>query len=710
MCPSNTLTELLTTAGSRIYRRLAELDDPQLTAEINEWCERQGLERLETPLEVVARQAAFSRLLKATLYEQYHQQGRLPALQSVPHDAFSQAYTATDDPAFEQYVLDAVAEVADSEIQTALLEGRHRLFEADDPAEEIGRLFESITPQEARRKLGQFRTPPAIASLMAKWLIQDGTETVFDPGMGAGALAAAAYRRKQQLADQPPLADMYGVDLNELAVVMAATSLALLHNGDTHNFQVGDFLGLEGDDIEPAEAIVSNPPYSRHHELEAEYKQQLNTQAESEADLTVSALSPMYAYFYFHAAEFLAPGGRLAFITPSEFLETRYGESLKQFLASEFDIRALVLFDRDDDSKFEEALTTSLVSFLEQPDGEPTDLTRIIRVDGEPSEAELLAAIDGADEGETDWGFVNVLPQADLEPTNKWTGLFDPLEIDTSDLVALSELGTVTRGIATGQNDYFCLTQQQVETWDIDESYLAPIIRNARSVPGYAFTADDWEADREAGREVWVLYHLTDLEAEVADRLRSDEPDKNSTPSVSEKSPDNGLAPHSEGIFAYLAYGRSDDVAAHSGYLARHRRPWYVVDRRDPPPIVVTYMSRGASRFIQNDTDSRTLSNLHGLYLDVVLTETETKALLAYLNSGFATEVIRRSGRTYASGMDKIEPNELEGVPVVDPRRLETETVCELAARFDRLRNAARQGDPVDDHIESIDRYLREVR
>ena len=555
---------------------------------------------------------------------------------------------------------------------------------------------------------------------MAQWLVRDGTETVLDPGMGAGALAAAAYRRKQQLADQPPLADIHGVDLNELAVVMASTSLALLNHGEPHNLHVGDFLDLSPDDVASVDAIISNPPYSRHHELDAEYKQRVNAQAERETDGTVSALSPMYAYFYFHAAEFLAPGGRLSFITPSEFLETGYGESLKRFLTTEFDIRALVLFDRDDDSKFDEALTTSLVSFLETPDGESSALTRMIRVDGDPSEAELLAAIDGDQSGDTEWGFINAVPQTDLEPTDKWTGLFDPLDIDTSDLVELSEIATVTRGIATGQNDYFCLTQTQVDDWEIDESYLVPIIRNARSVPGYEFTTDNWEADREDGRQVWVLYHLTDLDAETASRLNPTSTDENRTlaaydepaddESTNGNSADDESTAASDGIVDYLRYGLSDDIAAHSSYLARNRTPWYVVDRRDPPPIVVTYMSRGGGRYIINETDARTLSNLHGLYFDVELTELEQKALLAYLNSGFATEVVRRSGRTYASGMDKIEPNELEGVPVLDPRGLDDEATRELAARFDRLRDAARNQQNTDERIDAIDQYLREIR
>ena len=712
MCPSTTLTETLTTAGSQLCGRLADSTDPTLTSAVDAWCEQQGLDRQDDPHEIVGRQAAFNCVLKSTLYEQYYQQGRVAELGDDPLAAFERASDETGDPAFETYVLDDVAALLDHETLAELAAARHDLIETDQPAETIGRLFESLTPQDARRKLGQFRTPPAIASLMATWLVRDGTETVLDPGMGAGALAAAAYRRKQQLADQPPLTDIHGVDLNHLAIVMASTSLALLNHGEPHSLRVGDFLALEAADAEPVDAIISNPPYSRHHELDGEYKKEINAQAEREAGGTVSALSPMYAYFYFHAAEFLAPGGRLSFITPSEFLETSYGESLKRFLVEQFDIRALVLFDRDSDSKFDDALTTSLVSFLETPDeGETSsDRTRIIRVDGDPSEAALLAAIDGDHAGETDWGFINGVPQSELDPTDKWSDLFDPLDVDTTDLVQLSELATVTRGIATGQNDFFCLTQQTVDDWDIDETYLAPIIRNARSVPGYDYKPEDWAADREAGREVWVLYHLTDLASAATDRLRPTEADDNRTLAAFS----NADSTEESGIVDYLRHGRSDAVAADSGYLARHRTPWYVVDRRDPPPIVVTYMSRGGSRFILNETDARTLSNLHGLYLDVELTETEQKALLAYLNSEFASEVVRRSGRTYASGMDKIEPNELEGVPVLDPRGLSTDATEGLAKRFDQLRAAAREDTAVEtstDHaIESIDRFLTQIR
>lgn len=709
MSTQMTLEKTLNTAADAIYQQVSGDLNQDLQSQVSEWCDLHGLVRLETPLRTVARQAAFNTLLKATLYEHYHQRDILPELDSDVRTALQNAQETTSDPAFREYVLDDIAWLAAGDDLNELIEARHQLKSSEEPAEDIGRLFESLVPQESRRKLGQFRTPPKIADLMASWIIDNGTETVLDPGMGAGALSAASYREKQQKSDEAVLADIYGADLNELALVMGATSLTLLNHGGPHNLQIGDFLELDPGDVDgQVDAVISNPPYSRHHELNEEYKERVNSQAETELGRNVSALSPMYAYFYYHSTKFLSPGGRMSFITPSEFLETSYGESLKQYLVDEYDIKAVVLFDRDETSKFDEAMTTSLVSFLEKPnsEGDEDELTRIVRVDGEPSEGTLLDAINGDVEGQTEWGFINVVRQDDLDAEDKWTSLFDPLDIDTSGLTELSELATVNRGIATGKNDYFCLTQNEVEEWNIDKKYLSKIVRNSRSVPGYDYTTEDWEQEREEGGEAWVLYHLKELDSDQINQAMPDEAEGNATlTAYADEDFENNETPS---VIEYLQHGMSDNVEAHSGYLARNRNPWFVVDRRDPPPILVTYMSRGGSRFIRNETDARNLSNLHGIYFDVDITESQMKALLAYLNSGFASEVVRRSGRTYSSGMDKIEPNEMEGVPVLDPRGLTDETVHELAELFDNLREAARNDKDVDAVIERIDERLED--
>jgi tRNA1(Val) A37 N6-methylase TrmN6 len=716
MSESVTLQSTLKDAGNHIEAAINDVPE-RLEEEIESWIELHGLERLDNPYQVLARQSALNLLLKATLYEHYrintHGTDLLELDVSTARDRFRIACESTGDDAFSEYLLDELAWTTPTTKLVDLIEANTHLLDAAEPAETIGELFEQITPQEPRRKLGQFRTPPEVASLMAMWCVQDSDDTVLDPGMGAGALSAASYKRKQELSSDASLVDIHGIDLDELALVMSATTLRLLDHGGPHNLQIGDFLNLTPDDIDgEADVVISNPPYTRHHALSDEYKTRVNTQVEHELGRDVSALSSMYAYFYYHASKFLTPAGRASYITPSEFLETGYGESLKQYLVDEFDIKALVLFDRDEDSVFDEAMTTSLISFLETPNAdEPDELTRFIKVDEFPGEDVLMEAITDGVEGKTDWGFVNVVRQDDLDVKDKWTEIFDPLDVDTSQLTSLAELATVNRGIATGANSFFCLTQNEVEEWGIEKEYLSPLVRNSRSVPTYDYRSEDWEQQRDVGDEVWLLYHLEELDWNgtscqknlgTGDDTRLDD-------FTTGKASDDSDDQEQPNVVEYLQHGMSDDVQAHDSYLARNREPWYVVDRRDPAPVLVTYMSRGGCRFILNESSARNLNNLHGIYLDVELTDSELKALLAYLNSEFADNVVRRSGRTYSTGMDKIEPNELEGVPVLDPQRLDGESVTELAMLFDELRESARKDEEsIDSVVAKIDARLEQ--
>lgn len=264
----------------------------------------------------------------------------------------------------------------------------------------------------------------------------------------------------------------------------------------------------------------------------------------------------------------------------------------------------------------------------------------------------------------------------------------------------------MNRGIATGKNDYSCLCEADRAgsaagyEWEIDDRYLSKLVRGSRSVPHFDYHEDDWERQRAKGEEVWFALppRRPGSSGERSDGERNagldefagdggegeDGRDGNGT--------DGGDGERRPGVAEYLAYGR-EELAVHDGYLARNRKPWYVVDRRDPAPIVYTYMSRSRGRFVRNRTDERNFTNLHCVYLEADLEEVDIDTLLAYLNSLLADEIVTRHGRTYSTGMDKIEPNELEGMPVHDPRTLDRNEVRRLAGLFEELCVASRDGD-----------------
>ena len=95
---------------------------------------------------------------------------------------------------------------------------------------------------------------------------------------------------------------------------------------------------------------------------------------------------------------------------------------------------------------------------------------------------------------------------------------------------------------------------------------------------------------------------------------------------------------------------------ADSGYIARHRKPWWSVGLRPAAPILSTYMARRPPEFALNRALARHINIAHGLYPVEPLSERALRTLVAYLRSS----VSQRGGRTYAGGLTKFEPGEME--------------------------------------------------
>ena len=104
-----------------------------------------------------------------------------------------------------------------------------------------------------------------------------------------------------------------------------------------------------------------------------------------------------------------------------------------------------------------------------------------------------------------------------------------------------------------------------------------------------------------------------------------------------------------------------------SGYVASHRRPWWSVRRREPAPILATYMARRPPVFVRNEAAAGHINVAHGIYPREPLTEPTLDALAAALCAAGPTAV----GRTYAGGLVKFEPSEMARIHIPAPEMLE---------------------------------------
>lgn len=692
---SDVLVERLENTAAQIEPGIADAS-PAIQGSVESWCDLHGyaLSDDATP-SIIAHQVVFELLLKATLYEWYHRRGDLPEFDGDAHEQFQLAHEETGDQAFSACELDEILRSIEEANTAAVTEARDQLLESTEPATDIGRLYEALIAGEYRRVLGQYRTPKDLAELMRAWATSGG-DTVLDPGMGAGELSAS-FHPDWEISTDPARVD--GVDRSPLAALKGRVAQTI--SGQRHETHKTDFFELEpADVVQDVDAILCNPPYTRHDSLSPAYKDELNAQAEDQTGLDIPKTSPLYAYFYYHLTQFLDTGDQAAVLTPHHFLSRDFGEPLKRFLLREFDIKALLLDNPENESKFDTAQTTDMVAFLEASDDDADmGVTRFIRVDEDTEVQTKLAAARDGTPGETDWGVINCIEQSELTPEDRWDNLFHPDSVELPDLPPLSDIADVHRGLQTGENDFFCLTQEQVDAWGIDPQYLSRIVPNQRYVDGYDIRPDDWDDYEEQGRPTWLLYHLNRV-AEVPETTYDDETGR------AYWAEDSMSTDPTTPIVEYLRHGLTDheDLPTRST-VHTNRDRWYRVERGDTAPILVTMTGRSGFRAILNQTGARHLNNYYGVYLDVTITQQGQKALLAYLNYLFGDTGIPQQQRPLVDGLPKVEPGDVEDIPAIDPRELPSSAVSTLAECFDDLCEAARHDrdeTPVMERINSV--------
>lgn len=685
------LLEVFTAAATTIVPRLHVNLASDFREELVAWGNVHGLDPLNHRVSriIVARQAVFNLWLKASLYKWYHDRGYLPALPSDTREAFQQAKEQTDCPGFDEYVLDEVVHLAGETHIEAVVTERHRLLDSTEPAAIIGRLYEALLSNESRGALGQFRTPKAVGQIMQSWATS-GDDTLLDPGMGSAALSSPGFPG-WVLSSDP--GQVYGIDRSPLSRLMGTVTLTLV--GQEHTTQTADFLTIAPEQVsETIDAVVCNPPYVRYNELPTEYRSTLNEQAERLTGCKVHGKTPLHGYFLYHASACLSPGDRMAVVVPHHFLHRQYGVTLKRYLLDRFRIHALALYDPTNNSLFDTADTTALLLFLEATSqDEPHGTTRFIHLE-DVENTEWHRELETATPGTRDWGYVTHVEQSELQPEENWTRQFNPLTVDTTNLTPLSEIADVTRGISTGDNGFFCVSQNEVEKYGIDERYLQPLIRTVSKVAEYEFRDRDWRNQRETGGEAWLLY-LEDLDGVPKDLAEA----KETREAWGVTNAEHGELNQSDvGLYAYLHANVSDITSK----KLQSRSPWYRVDRRDSPQIIMQTLSRDGFNAILNDSSALILNNGNGIYPDESLTQEEVKALAAFLNSTVADGLLRSHAETRSSGVHRITSGSLGDVEIVDPRILDSAIVTELAALFDELSESRPSESSVVERIDAV--------
>jgi len=225
---------------------------------------------------------------------------------------------------------------------------------APNSGEEPEAIYADAAPLERRRHFGQFFTPRPIATLMSRWVAEVCPTTVLDPAVGLGILL-------RQLHEYCPDAHATGIDLDALILEFAERSLRTNKKCKIELIK-DDFLLWEDD--RKYDAIIANPPYLRHHELN--YPPSVITRIGRRSNIQLSRLTNIYGLFLVEICRRLRPGGHAAVITPGEWLNANFGLPLKSMLIERDLLRHLFYFSHAQ-LPFDDALTTAAILLIHKP-------------------------------------------------------------------------------------------------------------------------------------------------------------------------------------------------------------------------------------------------------------------------------------------------------------------------------------------------------
>lgn len=472
--------------------------------------------------------------------------------------------------------------------------------------------------REALREKGQFWTPDWIAEALVEYVLADGSAHLFDPAVGAGAFLRAAKSVAQAKKIEVALS---GMDIDEEAL---AQSFRLgLSAKDMAHVRVGDF--LFNPPKNKLKAIVANPPYIRHHRLSAETKEKLRRLSAEITGQTFDGRAGLHIYFLLRALQLLDDGGRLAFIMPADTCEGIFATALWQWITQRYCLEVVITFDPQA-SPFPQVDTNPIVFMLRN--ARPQAQFHWVRCHAAGT-TQLRAWIASGYAAETTDAFTVTRRQL---AEGVATGFSRAPVEDQTDGPVLGDFAGVLRGVATGANEFFFLTDNQVSELGLASDFLVPAIGRTRDVTEREITAETIAALKAQGRPTWLLA----LDGQPLDA-------------------------YPDAVQRYIKHGEA--LGLPEKPLISQRRPWYKMESRTAPPFLFTYLGRRNSRFIRNQARVIPLTCFLCVYplqndarfverLWEVLTHPDTVANLPLI------------GKSYGSGAVKVEPRALERLPL----------------------------------------------
>ena len=432
----------------------------------------------------------------------------------------------------------------------------------------------------AEKLRGGYYTPELVSEWLCAWAIQTSRDRVLEPGCGDGVFLAAAASRLLQLGarKQDVARQLAGVEIAPTESKKARSrTQSVSGRTDVHTVTTDDFFRwIERRRPVDFDCVVGNPPFIRYQNFPEPSRSRAMSLMESEG-LRRNKLTNIWVPFVVGATSCLRKGGRLAMVLPAEMLQVTYAAQLRSYLADRFatiEIFACnhMIFDRAEQE---------VVLFLADGRLGQTSESNACRIalSETPNLDKLLAAVPG--DG------IKKKQKKVVHDGEKWLKYFlSPREItfmrslrQSTVVVPLRHHASIDVGVVTGKNEFFVVSQEEVDEFDLKD-YVVPLVGRSAQLPGSVLRTVDWKKMAKAGQKVFLLALLP-----------------------------NGNGSLNKGVKRYIQSGERKGL--HTGYKCRIRDPWYRVPSVWTPECFFFRQIYDFPRVVLNQAGATSTDTIH---------------------------------------------------------------------------------------------------
>lgn len=459
--------------------------------------------------------------------------------------------------------------------------------------------YSEITSQEHIKKFGQYFTDERIAEFMVEWACKDA-KNALDPAVGNSVFLKKIVHNYENC-----ILEGYEID-KKILDFFGNPANARIHNLDY----------LTNDWDKKYDAIVCNPPYNKFQSIDN--RKEIIEKIFDNTGIKFSSYTNLYIYFLLKSIYQLTSQGKLAYIIPTEFLNSKYGEQIKEILIEKKLINAIINFENDFELFFN-ATTTSCILLLDKTIKNEIKFYNLKSIDE-------LSAIN-------DKHCIRVKYE-NISPKEKWRCYLkhenNKSTKEYKNIKKISDFCSVKRGIATGDNTFFCLSKSKMDKYKIPIQSVSNCICKSADVSNPIFQNSDFEKLKENDKTVFLLDISEDNEYLIKD---------------------------------YISIGINEGV--NKKYLPANRKKWYIMEQKDIAPIWVSSACRDRIKFIRNLTNSKSLTTFHSIFVNKNYKK-DTDLIFCYFLTPIAQNFIKDNRKELGNGLNKFQPNDLNSANMLD--------------------------------------------